>query len=428
MIYAVANVASAAVPFAFLPVLTRVLDPEAYGRVIGFALMVTLCGAVAGLNVHGALGVLWFKRRPDEVAVITGTALALAAGSLVVLAPFAAFGVTLFPGISGGIEPVWGGLAVVAAGSSVILHCRTALWQSQGRAWRVAFLQFAGSALNVGLSLVGVVLLGLGAEGRNGGIAASAVLISGVAVGLLIAGGEVRWAPRREDVKTLLSFGVPLSAHILAGAMLGTADRWIVSVRLGPGSLGLYGAGAQLGMALAMLGDAFVKAYAPWLYARLSSGQPEDKDKAIAAIGLTLPAFLVLGGLVWAGLWLVSGAVLGPQYRSAVSVLPWFMLGGAFSAAYASVSVLFFYWARTGLLAATSCASAAIGVSITWLLVGQFGATGAAMGFAATQAVLALCATFVASRVMPLPWSHPVRAVRIWGRSIRHEWSGTRSA
>jgi O-antigen/teichoic acid export membrane protein len=412
-IYAAANIASAAVPFLLLPLLTRVLGPAEYGSVVAFALLVTLCQTVAGLNAHAAMGVVWFQRPHGEVPAFTATALvvALASTLAVVLLVGAAF--TLFPQVSD-ISAPWAMVAALTAGANVVLQCRLVLWQSQHRALASAALQFGTSALNVGLSLLAVLAFAWGGDGRNAGIAAATVVMAFVAVALFAGAGELRWAPSAEQRSTLLRFGAPLIVHALAGVLIGTADRWSVSVRLDAAALGVYGAGAQLGMVMSILADAFVKAYSPWLYARLRGGTPHDGRVAVGAIYAAMPTFVVLAMLVGFALHGSAVWLLGPRYQAAVGVLPWFIAGGAASGIYMCTSVLFFSHGRTARLASVTLSSALIGATLTWWLVGRFGATGAAAGFATTQGVLALLTTATAMRSFALPWREVGPAFAAW--------------
>ena len=321
----------------------------------------------------------------------------------------------LFPGLGSGISPAWGAAAALTAGSSVILQCRLVLWQSQHRPVSNAVVQFSASVLNVVLSLIAVVLLGWGGDGRNAGISVAAGLMACLSIGLFIKSGEVRWAPDREQLKTLVAFGLPLVLHTLAGVLLSTADRWTVSVTLGSHALGVYGAGAQLGMVMAVLADAFVKAYGPWLYSKLASSRDEDKLCAVGAIYAAMPTFTCVAALVGTMLHWASGALLGPQYRAAADVLPWFMLGGAFSGVYLCTSVLFFFSGRTGLLASATLSSAVCGALCTWFLVSTLGVTGAAIGYALTQGLLALFTSTLAVKTFDLPWREPGKALSVWG-------------
>lgn len=414
VIYAGANVASAAVPFLLLPLLTRMLTPDDYGRVVSYALLVTLCLTVVGLNAHAALGVIWYKRPHDQMPAYVGSALAIALGSIALIAPLVALVLWAYPDLAGGIKPGWGAAAAVTAGANVLLQCRLVLWQSQHKPVPNAILQLMASVLNVGLSLVGVLVLGWGGDGRNAGITAASCIMACVALGCYVRAGEMRWAPDREQFRSLAAFGLPLIMHSLAGVLLGTADRWMVSLQLGPHQLGIYGAGAQLGMVMSILADAFVKAYGPWLYARLASGQEQDKYSAVGAVYAAMPAFLCGAAVVGGVLMWVSGALLGAQYREATVVLPWFMLGGAFSGIYLCTSVIFFFAGRTPRLAMVTMSAALLGTASTWLLVSGFGMDGAAMGYAVTQGWLALFASVVAFRSFDLPWREPAKALAIW--------------
>ena len=63
VVYALTNAISAAISLLVLPVLTRVLTPEEYGRVAMFSVVLTLFGAFTGLNVHGAIGIRYFEKK-----------------------------------------------------------------------------------------------------------------------------------------------------------------------------------------------------------------------------------------------------------------------------------------------------------------------------------------------------------------------------
>jgi O-antigen/teichoic acid export membrane protein len=417
-IYGLANVISAGVPFLLLPLLTRVLTPVQYGDVVNFSLLVVACSALAGMSVHGAVGVAWFRRPPDEVRRVVGAAVLLASASTLVAA-LIAVGTLVALGEDAPLAPVWGAVAACTAGCNVLLQCRLVLWQSQTRALLAAALQVGASALNVGLSLVLVLQVGLGGPGRNLAIAASALLVAGLAVAHLLASRQASLRVRRADMASLLSFGLPLIPHALAGLLLASADRFFVSGQLGSEALGVYGAAAQLGAAMVIVGDAFAKAFNPWIYARFASERERDALSAVGAMYAAVPVFVVTAATVGAVLWLAASVVLGPAYLAARDVLPQFMLGGAFTGMYLAVSGLYFYSGRTALLSSITLPVAVVGTLMTALLVARWGVAGAASGYAFTQGMLALAAWIVARRTFALPWGRPAMAVGVWWHQIR---------
>lgn len=418
LIYVVANVASASVPLLLLPLLTRVISPDEYGQIIAFALLVTLCQCAAGLNMHAALGVIWFKRTPEEVAAYAGTALAVALASTLAVATVAFLIFSFWPDLVAGIDPTWAAIAGIAAGANVVLQSRLVLWQSQGKAINSAAMQFSTSVLNVGLSLLFVLVLSWGGMGRNAGFAGATLLMAMLGLLGFVHARELRWAPQRAHLTHLLAFGLPLVFHAFAGVLLSTADRWIISIKLDATALGVYGASAQLGMTMAIMGDSFVKAYSPWMYGRLKAETEEARLGAVGAIYAAIPLFFVLATCLGVVLIVTSSLLLGPQYRQAADYLPWFMLGGAFNGVYLSTAVLYFHNGKTARLALISFLSGLVSAGITWELISTFGIAGAAMAYAASQALLALATTFVAMKTFDLPWSHPVRALAAWRANL----------
>lgn len=412
-IYTVANVATSGLPLLLLPLLTRAMAPAEYGQVVAFALITLLSGAFAGLNVHAALSVMWFRREADDMQRVVAGAMAVAAVTTLIIAPLVAGVLAVWPRIGAGLEPQWGALAALTAGANVVVQARLRLWQAQDKPLMLAALQFGVAALNLGLSLLAVLVLGFGADGRNAAFALSTLFAALVGFVALSRGREMAASFDRAHAIDVIRFSAPLTLHILASAVLSTADRWMVSIRLDADALGIYGAGAQLGMVMAILGDAFVKAYAPWFYARLRADTDEDRLWATGAAYAAIPAFFLVAACVGLTLQLMAGVVLGAGYDASASLLPWFMVGGAFNGVYLAISSLYFFSHRTGLLAMVTMTAGVIGLGVTALLTAALGMTGAAMGYAAAQAVLGVLAFIMAVRTFDLPWSQGCAALRL---------------
>lgn len=409
-IYLLGNIFSAAVPFLLLPILTRWLSPAEYGRVVNFALLVAACGALAGLSAHGAVGVEWFKRGGDERARYVGAAAAVIVSSGLLVA----VGVAAIVWLAGdewlGFGPGIAALAALTSAANVLLLVRLVLWQSAERPWPHIATAIGASALNVGLSLFAVAALGWGGVGRIAGVAAAAFVMALFALASMAAQRELLPALRRADVRSLLAFGLPLVPHVLAGVALASVDRYVVGTVLGTEAIGRYGAATQLAAVMTVVGDAFVKAFNPWLYRTLRSGSDADRLRVVGAVYCAMPAFVALALVLLVALLAAGPWLLGPAFRGALELMPWLMLGGALSGVYLAVSGLFFYDGRTGRLAVVTMASAVVGVVASMMLVPRWGVHGAAAGFALTQAVLAAAAVVVAMRTFALPWRRPMAA------------------
>ena len=422
-IYGAANAISAAVPFLLLPVLTRALSPTDYGRVISFFMLVSLSTALAGLSVHGAVGVKWFQRQTCDFPRFVGTAVSLAALStllcgLVLLAAAHLFQASL------DLEPRFWFLAAAQSGATVVLGVRTALWQSQGRALNAASLQIVAAVANVGLSLAAVFALGLGGDGRIYGSVTASLACAVLGVWFLARQHDARWSADARDMRDLLRFGVPLIPHAVAGGLMVTADRFSVASILGTDQLGIYGTAGQLGMVLVVLGDAANKALSPWFYAQMALQSTRARLRVVGAAYLLLPTWLLIAIASWLFLKVAGGILIGQRYLPAIDLSIWFLLGGALSASYLNIVNLFFFTSKTEWLSVATVASATVAVLLDPALARHFGLIGAAASYLCVQAVSLLLFWALSTKVKPMPWGSPMLAIRL----LRNASTGARTA
>lgn len=416
-IYGVANALSAAVPFLLLPVLTRALGPAEYGLVVGFFLLVNYASALAGLSVHSAISVGWFQReRSGEFPVLVGSALLVATVSTLACAALMAVAGLLWHATVGLPTWLWPAAALLA-GTTAIASIRPTLWQSQIKPMRSAIFQVAMAVANLGVSLWAVLALAMGAGGRIGGALVATGLAALAGVALLGAAGDARSQASAAGVRSLLRFGLPLAPHVLAGALLASADRFTVSARLGADALGIYGAAAQLGMVMNVLGDTLVKMLSPWMYAQMAKRFCRGRLRIVGATYVLIPVWLAAALVLWLVLLAVGPALLGPRFQAAVGLSLFFLLGGAMSSIYLNVAGLFFFTSRTEWLSIATVCSAAIAVALAIVLTKRFGAAGAAAAFLGAQTVQLALSWLLSTRVQPMPWHRPWLAVRSLGRS-----------
>lgn len=414
VVYGAANVLSAAVPFLLLPVLTRALSPQQYGEVISFYLLVAVCAAMAGLGLHSAVGVRWLDQASGDPGRYTGSAIvvvlittAIAAIMAALIAPHV--GIELAPGLCA--------LAAVVAGANVVNGMRFVVWQSHQRPFPAAMLQVSLALLNVGLSLVAVLVMHLGGEGRIIGAASASVLIAVASIMSLVhdrAATRASWV----DIRALLRFGAPLTPHTLAGTLIGNADRFAVASQLGAATLGVYGTATQLGSVIGVLADAATKAYSPTAYRWLSRRSARSRLRVVAVAYLSIPCWLLIAAALWGVFLFVAPLLLGAQYRSAGILTIWFLMGGAMNAVYLNIAGLFFFTGKTEWISLASVAASLLALVMAPLAVARFGVVGGGVTYVVSQAILLAAAFGLAGRITPMPWRRPRLAIRVlFGRS-----------
>lgn len=414
-IYTAANFLAAGVPFLLLPILTRALAPAEYGRVISFFMIVPLCGALAGLGLQSAVGVRWLAQNKGDPRSFTSSALFVIGSSTVLTAALAALvGVWLDLGLS----PLEWALAAITSGAMTIQAVRFTVWQSKGRALPAAALQVASSVLNILLSLLGVLVLHLGATGRIGGAILACLAIAAFSM-LAFRHESIGARPSGHDCKELLRFGLPLVPHVAAGVVFSSVDRFAVSAQMGTQALGIYGVAAQIGMIMSVLADAAVKAYFPALYRILGRSTLQGRLRIVGLTYLSMPFWLLIAFAAWGVLLLCGGLLLGERYVAALPLAIWFLVGGAINGIYLNISALFFFTGRTEWISASTLTAAGTAALLAPWAVAQWGLVGAAVSYCVAQGALLSAAWLVSQRVYPMPWRHAGVAVRLLLRGAR---------
>ncbi len=151
-------------------------------------------------------------------------------------------------------------------------------------------------------------------------------------------------------------------------------------------------------------GKAFVKAYVPWHYERLTRNIQAEKCRIVR---WTCAYFVVV--LLVAGLAFLIGPYLMvliavERYAEAGRVVGWLALGQAFVGMYLMVTNHTFYAKRTGMLSLSTITTGLLNIGLLILFIDLLGLVGAAIAFAISMAVRFLLTWFVADKYPPMPW------------------------
>ncbi len=405
-VYLFSNILNAAIPFALLPILTRYLTPAQYGEVAMFQTLLGALGAFVGLSVAGAAGRKYYDSHLGEqdLGRFIGACLQvlLVTASMVFTVMFifqAQFSTWL------GLDSKWILLAVASTAATVIIQLRLGQWQVRKKAMKYGALQILQSLMNMALSLLLVVWLLQGADGRISGQIWAAAIFALLALWLLKK-DELLWFFSWSPVylKEVLRFGVPLIPHIGGIFLLASVDRFVINAELGLTETGIYMVAVQLAGGMALIFDAINKAYVPWLFERLKRDRFEEKQQIVRFTYIWFGIITVGAGLAFIiGPWLVT-AVAGPEYRRAGEVIGWLALGQAFGGMYLMVTNYIFYSKRTGLLSLATIASGLTNIALLLVLIRAVGLEGAAIAFSIAMAVRFLLTWWVAQKRHPMPW------------------------
>lgn len=404
VVYLSANVLNAAIPFFLLPVLTRVLTPADYGTVAMFASVLTVLGALTGLSVHGAVGVRYFQLDKPTLAEYVACCVGIVLCSGAVIIAVVAWLRSWLADVTG-VPSGWLLIAVVASCLQVLAAMRLSLWQAAGKAGVYAGFQVAQSLTNVGLSLVLVLGAGWAWEGRVFGqtVAVGAFGLLGLA--LLASDRLVRLSANwRSQSADALRFGLPLVPHALGSLAIATGGQFLVTNMFGVAETGLYVVCAQLGAAMGLVSDAFVKTYSPWLYKRLADPSTAGRSFIVGVSYCLFVGFLLVSAMVSALVFWLFPLIVGQEFRSARALAMYFVFANGFVGMYYAVAGFFFFSSKTHFVSIVTIVSGGGAIAIMWLLGDAFGIAGVAGGYLVANAATFVLAWILSNKVCPLPW------------------------
>lgn len=405
-VYLVSNILTAAIPFALLPVLTRYLSPEQYGEVAMFQTLLGALTAFVGLSMQGAAVRKFYDGNHGErdLQEFIGACLQiLLVTSLATVAVAFIFNEQLSQWL--GLESHWILLAVFTTSATVVAQLRLGQWQVRKNAKLYGAMQVSKSLLNVGLSLLLVVVFLQGSGGRITAQVWAAGIFAIVALVLLKKDNLLSFFVWRPDfVREALKFGMPLVPHVGGMFLLTSIDRFVINSELGLAQVGIYMVAVQFAMAASLVFDAINKAYVPWLFERLKRDDEGEKRDIVRFTYMWYVFILAGAGLAFlVGPWLIT-FVAGEKYARAGDVIGWLMLGQVFNGMYLMVTNYIFFSKRTGLLSIATMFSGVVNLALLLILIRQFGLNGAAYAFCISMGLRFLLSWLVAQKRHPMPW------------------------
>jgi O-antigen/teichoic acid export membrane protein len=371
-----------------------------------FTLFVTALNAVVGLSVDGAANRRFFDNNVtyDQLQRFNGNCFFILLTSTV-LASFILLFVDTHLAHFLGIPSSWVHLGVLSVFCGFILKLRLGQLQVRGKAKVYGFFQVVNSFVVLLFSIVFVILLDLGGDGRIYGIVLTSVIIGFISFLSLVNDKLFKFEYCLEDIKQALSFGLPLIPHVLGAFLLLSADRFVINKELGLEMTGIYMVAFSLGSALNIIFSGINSAFTPWLFGQLKE---DDEDKKRDIVKKTYIYFIFL---IFMSIFAFFAAppilklIVGEKFHQAADVLPLLIIGQVFLGMYFMVTNYIFYVKKTKYLSYVTISSGAINIALLLLFIPIYGIYGAALAFSIANLSQFIFTWLVSAKVCRMPWA-----------------------
>lgn len=411
LIYVASSIVTGLIPFLLLPILTRFLSPEMYGKVAMFNICIVAFGSIIGLSVHGAANRRYFDNDISKIDLARfnfNCVIILILSSIITLLVLF-FSENLLSDFLN-IPISWLYLCLVSVFSKFLINLRLGQWQIRKNAKYYGLFQIVTSLVNVIFSILFVVVLLMEDKGR-----VYAVVITSVIAGIfscisLIRTRLIFFRLDYNDIKYALSFGVPLIPHVVGAFLLVSIDRLIVTKELGIHAVGIYMVAVNIGNGFNMLFNAINKAYSPLMYEILKNNRDGEKKNVIKITYVYFLFLSLFGGFSFLIAPKILEFVVGPDFHDASRIIPFIVMGQIFRGMYYVVSVYIFFTKKTKFLSAITICSGLLNVGLIFYLIPHFGLIGAAASFMISMLFQFSITWFVSAFLVSMPW-------RLWNKS-----------
>jgi len=403
--YFMTTLVDRAVPFLFLPLLTRWLTPADYGFIGTFTAFRANLEPVVSMSSTGAVCRAYMDREKEgfDFPSYTFNAMLFNAGLFVVvcltLLPFQSFvAVRLhFPAAWLWSVPA---LALLASFGAF----KADLWVLQQRPLAYGGLNVLRSAVNIALSIAIIHLVWFDWRGRVSGILFAEAAFFAVSIFFLCREDGIRLRFDKTYFKDVASFGIPLYPHSLGLMLLGTVDKFFLNAMLGMAVLGVYNVAYALSTIIIVLATPFDLAAFPRIYAMLDGGDAKEKRRFVCLAAVYMGFFTgAAAALAWIAPWALKFLV-GKGFGGAERYIAWLAMSQACFAMYRVFAKFITYSKKTYIQAWITLLAGVVATAACPLLIKLNGAVGAAQAVLIAYASFAAMTAYFAHRLHPLPW------------------------
>jgi len=401
--YGVFRVINMALPILLVPIMTRYMSPEDYGVMSSFTIAVSLTSPLVGFGMLSVIRRRYFDR--DEIdfpAYILGT-LVIFAMALLTVAPLCFVAHRLL-GLGERVPIAWVFVFLLWMTGFTLQGFHITFLQLEGRSRAFGMATVYVTVVNLCVSLVFVVALEMGWQGRVLGPVAAYTVAGGVAIASLAR--RLRPWPKFNVgyIKDALRYAAPTIPYAMLERAITATDRLVVIAYLGVAVGGEYAVSAQVAGVIGVIVQAFVTAWTPWVYERLKGDAVEGHKAVVRAI------YVALGGLLVCGLGVLLVAeyalpfIVGPKFVEAGRFVPWLVAGFTVRSAGLLFMAIVAFREKHAVLGWLSIVSGLLNYPLSVFMVGLNGANGAAQATFAIYAINLVLVLVVALRVQKLPW------------------------
>jgi O-antigen/teichoic acid export membrane protein len=402
-IYGIGGLVSRVIAVLLLPVYTRYLDPEDYGKIETLLALTTIMGLLLRAGITSAFFRFYFDVEDEagRLRVLRTSFWFTMGGATLGLALLLALAEpvsTLLFGSSDSADLVRA--AGVALWATVNYEQLTALFRVEERSVAFVCASLANIFLTIGITLLLVVALEKGPIGVIVGNFSGTLIVYLALLGY--RRDQLGLQFDRGLLREMNRFGLPLVPTALFLWVTNFSDRFFLVKLADVAEAGLYSVGVRVASAMVLLLTAFRTAWPAFAYS-IKDEREARTTYAFVLTYLTVVTAWVALALTLLAPWLVD-VLAAPEFAESSRVVGPLAFSTVAYAAYIVVAIgvgrvrrTQFNWVVTGV-------AAVVNVALNLALIPSYGMMGAAIATVAAYSTMAVGMAWWSQRLYPVPY------------------------
>ena len=425
VIYGLSTILARIINFLFVPIYTRLLTPESYGVVTEFMAYIAVLQVVLVMGLETGCFRFANKEGIDPKKVYSNAFVTV----FCVSATFLALMIAFAGQISSALGYVGYEACIMYMGGILALDAVTAILfaklRQESKALKFAIFKTIKIITETAANLVLFLwfpkhvasapwLLNFIPETPDFSYVIFAIFISCIVCGLLFIPEYFKLSFRLEPklLKQMLAYSLPLMVAALPGIVNDFLDRILfryfdTNAEAWRSSLGLYQAAVKLAVIMNLFIQMFRYAAEPFFFRR---AKEKDSLQLYASVQEYFTAFC---GLVFLGVILyidIIALILGPQFRSAVGVVPIMLLSYMLLGMLFNVSMWYKLSGKTNMAIWITLAGLVVTALVIVIFMPKYSYWAAAYGHLASYVVMFAISSVLGAKYYPIPYR--------WGRLL----------
>ena len=422
VIYGLSTILARIINFLFVPIYTRLLTPESYGVVTEFMAYIAVLQVVLVLGLETGCFRFANKEGVEPHKVYSNAFVTVFCISATFLALMIAFSGPIASALGyAGYESCimyMGGILALDSVTAILF----AKLRQESKALKFAIFKTIKIVTETAANLI--LFLWFPKHCTDGWMlnfipavpdfsyVIFAIFISCIVCGLLFIPEYLKLSFRLDPklLRQMLAYSLPLMVAALPGVVNDFLDRILfryfdTNAEAWRNSLGLYQAAVKLAVIMNLFIQMFRYAAEPFFFRR---AREKDSRQLYASVQEYFTAFC---GLVFLGVILyidVIALILGPQFRSAVGVVPVMLLSYMILGMLFNVSMWYKLSGKTNMAIWITLSGLAVTAAVIILFMPKYSYWAAAYGHLASYVVMFAISSILGAKYYPIPYR--------WGR------------